>query len=162
MLKISIVYPVLFVTRFPVDDVAGACAISKIGNSIFDISILLLFMRPRLVVAGMASGTKARVNRVVVALNDLTIVLVTRNTPYVQIVIARIFRSRMTEVVGRCPALRRMTSVALRRGYYKMPLRTHWWQAGCVSTVVTVSASTGATAVVSPGAAHEGCSSMTG
>ena len=31
----------------------------------------------------MASGAKARVNRVAVALNDLAIVLVTRYTPYV-------------------------------------------------------------------------------
>ena len=49
-------------------------------------------------------------------INDITIVRVTRYTHYVQIVIARVIWIGMTEVVGRRPALRRMTTVALRRG----------------------------------------------
>ena len=60
MLKISIVYPVLVVARFPVEDVAGAGAISKFVNSIFDISILLLFVRTWFVVVGMATGAGGR------------------------------------------------------------------------------------------------------
>jgi hypothetical protein len=95
--------------------VAGTSAILELANRVFGAGGLFVpFVRTWFVVVFMATGTRARVARVTIALNDLTIVRVTGYTPYVRIVVARIIQSRMTEVVGRRPALSRMTRVALR------------------------------------------------
>ena len=158
-LKISIVYPVLAVAPFSTEDVACACAIGKLANRVLDVRIFLLLVRTWFVVVFMATGARARVGRVTIALNDLTIVRVTGYTPYVRIVVARIIQSRMTEVVGRRPALSRMTRVALRRGV-KMTLWARWCLAGRVSTVVTRCATYGNSLVVKC-TADESCGGMT-
>ncbi len=110
----------------------------------------------------MTGGAEAHIRGDgMIAWNVLTIVRVTRNTPNARIVVARVVYSCMAEFVGRCPALRDMTGVALCQGV-EMTLCTCWWLTGRVSTVVTVRASTSATAIVSPAATHEGCGGMTG
>ena len=138
----------------------GTGAVTELANRVFGTGIFIPLMRAGFVVIGMAGGAGTRVDRVTIALNDLTIVCVTRTAPYIRIMVARVFWSRMTEVVGWCPALRGMAGVALRRGV-KMTLRSCWWLPRRVSSVVTIFADTGATAVVRPGAAHKSCGSMT-
>jgi len=139
----------------------GTGAVAELANLVFCAGIFIPLVRARFVVIGMAGGAGTGVGRVTIALNDLTIVRMARTASYIRIVVTRVFWSRMTEVIGRPPALRGMAGVALRRGV-KMTPWTCWWQAGCVGTIMTVFANSGATAVVCPGATDECCGSMAG
>lgn len=134
-------------------------AIAQLPNRIFSARTFVPFVWTWFVVVGMASGAGAGVGRVTITRNDLAIIRVARNTPYRRIMVARVIWGRMAKIVGRCPALCGMACVALRRGV-KMTLQARWWLAGRVNTVVAVCTSTGATAVVDPGAAHESCGGM--
>ncbi len=68
----------------------GAGAVSELANIVFGAGIFIPLVRAWFVVVGMAGGAGARVGRVTIALNDLTIVRVARTTPDSRIMLARV------------------------------------------------------------------------
>ena len=102
---------VLIITRFHyshlgwiVVDVTRTRAILEFTDLVFDTGIFVLFMRSFLVVVGVATGTGICVDLPGIH-NGLVIVLVTRYTPYVAIVVARVVTIIEMRIIIRRPVL---------------------------------------------------------
>ncbi len=164
-LKFSITRLVLTVAQFLYRgfscigvDVTRASAIAEFANRVEGLGIFVLFVRTCFIVVGMATGAGTRIGLRGIR-NVCVIVVVTRTTAYVAIVVARIVTITWMRVIDWRPGLRGMTVITFRYGN-EMIIWTLWCAADRNSTVVTRPAIT-ANPLVIPHAANEGCGGMT-